>query len=576
MKNTAKKSVSLLLGVALIGCAPLPEDLDTEGEVGQVSSRIVGGVRAAPGEFPFAVRLTLLNAECGGSLVTSTLVLTAAHCVAGRAPSTITATLGRTRLTDTNGEVRGVSEVIVHPSYNSATHDYDVAFVRLSAPSAQPVVQVASPYGPSHRVLWNPGATATVIGWGYLTENGPSSVDLMKAEVPVVSDATASSATSYGSRFHPNVMVAAGPLTGGRDSCYGDSGGPLMFRTAEGWRQFGVVSWGDGCARPNKPGVYARISDVVLHRWIKSVIHETPLVGDVNGDGRADIVTFTHGGRSDVVVSLSTGASFGPASVWHDWYVQDGVRPLLGDFNGDGRADAWAVTDTNVWVARSTGSNFFGPSYQSAAGTIRPDDVPAVGDVNGDGRADLVLFSANDAGDVDVMLSNGTTLAARRRWHEFFGLRGETLMLADVNGDGRKDILSFTQGIGGGNVWVALSTGTAFGPSSIWNSFFAFTGEMPGVGRFNNGPQEDIVTFTRDSLRDVHVGLSNGSNSFAASPWHGDFGRATSTLLTGDVNGDGRTDLVEFTQDASADVNVSLSTGTSFGAALKWHDYFAP
>jgi hypothetical protein len=424
------------------------------------------------------------GAGCGGTLVSPYHVLTAAHCVTNTSrpgaisqPGDITATIGRTNLWNAaTGEVRTVAEVIRHPRYglDGGTLSNDVAVLRLTSASTRTPVELAGPAGPSDRVSWLPGAMATVIGWGALCEGCGGSNILQEVQVPVLTDAQGSA--SYGGSFNPKVHVAAGPLAGGKDSCQGDSGGPLMVWSATGWQQMGVVSWGEGCARPNKPGVYTRIGAQALHRWLRTAIHETPAVGDVNGDGRAD----------------------------------------------------------------------------------------------------AVLFAADGSGDVHVMLSQGNSFRNKAKWHEFFAPEGETPMVADVSGDGRADIVTFTQGMNGAQAIVALSTGSGFGAATVWNSWFAPAGEVPALGRFNNDARADILTFVRNGL--VYVGTSNGANNFASALWHDWFGDANDTLTVGDVNGDGLDDLIGFTQDVQADVWVALSNGA--GAFTYWpykgHEYFAP
>jgi hypothetical protein len=553
---------------------------------------IIGGGPASEGEYPFMVSLSIVGptqgAGCGGTLVSPYHVLTAAHCVTNTSrpgaislPGDITATIGRTNLSNAaTGEVRTVAEVIRHPRYglDAGSFSNDLAVLRLTSASTRAPVELAGPAGPSDRVHWLPGAMATVIGWGALCEGCGGSNILQEVQVPVLTDAQGSA--SYGGAFNPKVHVAAGPLAGGKDSCQGDSGGPLMVWSATGWQQMGVVSWGDGCARPNKPGIYTRIGAQALHRWLRTAIHETPAVGDVNGDGRDDIVTFTHGDSSygplDVYVALSNGSTFGASQLWADWWAHRGHQPTVADFNGDGRADVWAFTENNVYVGLSRGHDFGGALVVSANGTADNDDIGRAGDVNGDGRADAILFAADGSGDVHVMLSQGNSFSNKAKWHEFFAPEGETPMVADVSGDGRADIVTFTQGMNGAQAIVALSTGSGFGAATVWNSWFAPAGEVPALGRFNNDARADILTFVRNGL--VYVGTSNGANNFAGALWHDWFGDANDTLTVGDVNGDGLDDLIGFTQDVQADVWVALSNGA--GAFTYWpykgHEYFAP
>lgn len=575
----ARPGLAALLMLGACGGEPTSNELTAE-------QPIVGGANADNGEYPFMVRLLISGPGgsfgCGGSLVAPSFVMTAAHCITNTSrtgisqPQDLTVIINRRDLSTAGGETHAVSEVIRHPDYNTQTGelDHDVAILRLPGRSAVAPVDLASPYAPSARALWRAGVSATIIGYGRTSEGGAGSTILQEAVVPIMEDIDGEDA--YGSSFQPSIHLAAGFDAGGIDSCSGDSGGPLLVSSNAGWKQAGIVSWGSGCARAGRPGVYTRIGGLRLHRWIKTVIHETPAVGDVNGDGREDIITFTHGTRADVIVALSNGASFGAASQWGDWWAHNGHIPLVGDFNGDGLDDIWAFAEDYVWVGFSNGTSFSGGLYDTSV-SLDLDGIPMLGDVNGDGKDDLIIFSADANADVHVRLSTGTSLGASTRWHDYFCLEGETPAVGDANGDGRADIIVFSQGVNGRGVYVALSNGTsAFGTSARWHSSFGLAGEAPAVGRFDGDSRADIVTFTRNALADVYVGVSNGTSSFTSSRWQDNFGDARSTLLVGDVNGDGRDDAVRFTQDAEADVFVALSTGSAFGTPSRWHAYFAP
>ncbi|MDQ1644947.1 MAG: hypothetical protein QOJ50_1131, partial [Cryptosporangiaceae bacterium] len=380
----------------------------------QVRPGIVGGTTAATGEFPFMVSLQNANGSgsafnrhfCGGSLIDPNWVLTAAHCVRdslrpGTAlPTDIDLIIGRTRLTNLDGQVRDAAEIRVDPDYNAGTHENDVALIRLSSASTQPTIQLAFS---ADTDTWQPGSSVQVIGHGTTSSGGTLSNDLRKVSVPIQSDTTMTSAGIYGSSFKPASMLGAGPLGGGQDSCQGDSGGPLFASTPQGRRQMGVVSWGIGCAGVNKPGIYARAGEGPVQKWI---IGQLPSLatdgvssasGDFNGDGRKDIATFTRGGSGDVYVALSNGSSFvGTGWKWHDNFAFNRELPLVGDFNGDGRDDIATFTrgsSADVYVALSTGSSFVGTGWKWHDWFAANNEIPAVGDFNGDGRDDIATFT---------------------------------------------------------------------------------------------------------------------------------------------------------------------------------------
>jgi trypsin len=161
------------------------------------------------------------------------------------------------------GTLVGVSSVTVHPSYRNSGQDFDVAIWKLSTsvPAGGSIGYARLPAAGSDPAA---GSTAVVAGWGALTEGGSSPAALQKVSVPIVSRASCRS--SYGTSAITNNMFCAGFAAGGKDSCQGDSGGPIVDSSKT---LIGLVSFGNGCAQPDFPGVYARTS--ALLSFINSV-----------------------------------------------------------------------------------------------------------------------------------------------------------------------------------------------------------------------------------------------------------------------------------------------------------------
>ncbi|MFI8099959.1 serine protease [Streptomyces sp. NPDC086023] len=209
---------------------------------------VVGGVRAAQGEFPWMVRLSM---GCGGALYTQQIVLTAAHCVSGSGNNTsITATAGVVDLRSASAIKVRSTKVLQAPGYNGNGKDW--ALIKLAQPINLPTLKIAE------TTQYNSG-TFTVAGWGAAREGGAQQRYLLKADVPFVSDTDC--AAAYGSSLIKGEEICAGFPQGGVDTCQGDSGGPMFRRDAAGaWIQVGITSWGEGCARAGYPGVYTEVS----------------------------------------------------------------------------------------------------------------------------------------------------------------------------------------------------------------------------------------------------------------------------------------------------------------------------
>ena len=237
------------------------------------STKIVGGTNAARNEFPWQVGLVGRSSTrpfCGGTLLSSDTVLTAAHCKTDLANFRVS--LGEHNIHVGDGEqIISPVQWISHPNYDQRTTNNDFAIVKLSTP-----VTFSSSVLPA--CLPNPGTNydaviATVTGWGTLSSGGSQPSVLQKVDVNTRSNAQCTdSSTAYRPGDISGAMIcAAAP---GKDSCQGDSGGPLVTREAAGYYSIiGVVSWGFGCAQSNAPGVYARVTDQLS--WINSYVSGT-------------------------------------------------------------------------------------------------------------------------------------------------------------------------------------------------------------------------------------------------------------------------------------------------------------
>ncbi|XP_026109639.1 transmembrane protease serine 4-like isoform X2 [Carassius auratus] len=231
--------------------------------------RIVGGVDTAVEHWPWQVSLQWNQQHvCGGALLSKRWVISAAHCFTGtRELSRWTVVLGQTKVLGSRGV--SVDTIVVHNNYSHLSNDFDIAMLKLTWPvtvgdSILPVCL------PPHQLSVK--EMLVVTGWGLLKEKGELPSVLQKALVPLIDRSECSKPSVYGSAITPR-MLCAGFLKGNIDACQGDSGGPLVYLSSR-WQLMGIVSWGVGCAREGKPGVYTDVSQLL--NWIYTVMERWP------------------------------------------------------------------------------------------------------------------------------------------------------------------------------------------------------------------------------------------------------------------------------------------------------------
>ncbi|XP_058522639.1 transmembrane protease serine 11C-like [Ochotona princeps] len=230
-------------------------------------NKIAGGLDAEEGEWPWQASLQQNHVHrCGATLISNNWLVTAAHCfINANDPKDWIVSFGLL-LSDPQIK-RTVEEIIIHENYRHPAHDNDIAVVRLSSPVLY-ASNIRRACLPEAHYRFPPNTKVVVTGWGALKSDGASPNILQKGLVKIIDNKICNSAKAYGGVVTPG-MLCAGFLEGSVDACQGDSGGPLVSEDSKGlWFLAGIVSWGDECALPNKPGIYTRVT--YYRDWIMS------------------------------------------------------------------------------------------------------------------------------------------------------------------------------------------------------------------------------------------------------------------------------------------------------------------
>ncbi|CAF0735573.1 unnamed protein product [Adineta steineri] len=233
-----------------------------------IRTRIVGGQEAVPHSWPWLVSIQNRRGHfCGGTLIDAYHVLTAAHCLQDGPESVsdlrvVAGLHSRSRPDPARVQTKQVAGFINHNDYDHDTSENDIAIIRLASPvTLNSYVNIACLSAKDPAVNEN----VIVAGWGTTTYEGSSPDALRQAGILVMDVCR----YTYGN-YDTNKQLCAGNYQYTKDSCQGDSGGPLVSEVNGQWILSGVVSYGDECAKVNKPGIYARVSYYLP--WIRRVI----------------------------------------------------------------------------------------------------------------------------------------------------------------------------------------------------------------------------------------------------------------------------------------------------------------
>ncbi|KAM4018433.1 LOW QUALITY PROTEIN: chymotrypsin B-like [Anomaloglossus baeobatrachus] len=228
-------------------------------------ARIVNGEEAVPGSWPWQVSLQDNGWHfCGGSLISSSWVVTAAHCGVLLTDRVVLGEHDRSSSAEAIQSLT-VAKVFTHPNWNSNTINNDISLIKLATPAV--IGSTVSPVclaNPGE--VYDDGRICVTSGWGktrWNAANTPSK--LQQTALPVLSNAQCK--TYWGSNIS-DIMVCAGAA--GSSSCMGDSGGPLVCQANDAWVLIGIVSWGSSTCSVSSPGVYARVTE--LRGWVDQIL----------------------------------------------------------------------------------------------------------------------------------------------------------------------------------------------------------------------------------------------------------------------------------------------------------------
>lgn len=224
-------------------------------------TKIIGGSPSDPEAWTWMAGLvpkhsSIEDVYCGASLIAKDWVLTAAHCVIDENSSSIDIIINQAQLDSSGGERLAVRFIIMHPLYDDITLDNDLALIKLATPSENVPIDILSPFTTQD----DAGTTAIALGWGTVSTTAEQyPLDLHQVNLPIIDNLSCH--VTMGDITDD--MLCAGAGLGKKDTCFGDSGGPLLVYDdeSESWHLAGITSWGFGCAERDFYGVYTRLKN---------------------------------------------------------------------------------------------------------------------------------------------------------------------------------------------------------------------------------------------------------------------------------------------------------------------------